>query len=550
MDPFDIFSALKDVEQCWRDRPLELAGRQADLALQLQEATLEEMGNLTGFGKTQAGEETRKPDFLEALKWAGQLARRHHAICQSWIRDLIVQSPGLEGRQRERMLFWTRQLLNGLSPSNCFWTNFAAVKRFMDTNGESLARGLRSFAEDLLEGHPLMRMADTRAFRVGREIATTPGAVVFRNDLMELIQYEPATEATYPVPVVFIQPWINKFYIFDLTPPASFVRYLRDRGFTVFMISWKNPDPSMRNVTFDDYMLRGALQAIRVASAVCRGAPVHAAGYCIGGTALTTLMAWLNREPPGTARPFPVADWSLFSTLVDFSEPGDIGFFVTQKSVEWLEAEMALRGVLSEKWIELAFRLLGSDSLIWRNFTNSLLYGLPPPRSDLLFWNSDSTRLPAAMASFFLREFYLKNRLVGRDALHLGGRPIDLGRITQPLYAVGTQLDHICPWRSTFMVCDKVRSPVRYVLSSEGHITGIVNPPSETSRRKFWAGEARGETDSERWLGRQEERRGSWWDDWAGWLSARSASPGAPPALGSPRYPPLERAPGTYVMEA
>jgi len=154
------------------------------------------------------------------------------------------------------------------------------------------------------------------------------------------------------------------------------------------------------------------------------------------------------------------------------------------------------------------------------------------------------------MASFFLREFYLRNRLVGRDALHLGGRPIDLGRITQPLYAVGTQLDHICPWRSTFMVCDKVRSPVRYVLSSEGHITGIVNPPSETSRRKFWAGEARGETDSERWLGRQEERRGSWWDDWAGWLSARSASPGAPPALGSPRYPPLERAPGTYVMEA
>ncbi len=549
MDPFDILSALQDVQRCWRERPLELARRQAELALQLQEATLEAMRTWIGPGNPEAGGETRTPDVLESLKWAGQLARRHHAICQTWVRDLIVQSPGLEGRQRERMLFWTRLFLNGLAPSNYFWTNFAAVKRCMDSNGESLARGLRSFAEDLLEGHPLMRMADTRAFRVGRDVAATPGAVIFRNDLMELIQYEPATEATYPVPVVFIQPWINKFYIFDLTPPASFVSYLRDRGFTVFIISWKNPDPSMRSVTFDDYMLRGALQAIRIASAVCRGAPVHAAGYCIGGTALAALMAWLNREPPRTAQPFPVADWSLFSTLVDFSEPGDIGFFVTQKSVEWLEAAMEARGVLSEKWIELAFRLLGSDSLIWRNFTNSLLYGLPPPKSDLLFWNSDSTRLPAAMGSFYLREFYLNNRLVGRDALHLGGRPIDLERITQPLYAVGTQLDHICPWKSTFKVCDKVRSPVRYVLSSEGHITGIVNPPSETSRRKFWAGEARGETDSDRWLGRQEERRGSWWDDWTEWLSVRSSSPGAPPALGSPRHPPLERAPGTYVME-
>jgi polyhydroxyalkanoate synthase len=244
-----------------------------------------------------------------------------------------------------------------------------------------------------------------------------------------------------------------------------------------------------------------------------------------------------------------VADWSLFSSLVDFSEPGDIGFFVTRQSVEWLEAAMKAQGYLSEKAIELAFRLLGSDSLIWRNFTNSLLNGMPPPKSDLLFWNSDSTRLPAAMCSFYLREFYLNNRLVRKDALTLGERLIDLERITQPLYAVGAQIDHICPWKSTFKVCDKVASPVRYVLSSEGHITGIVNPPSELSRRKYWAGEVRGEADSDQWLGRQEERRGSWWDDWAQWLAARSLSPGDPPALGTPRHPPLERAPGTYVLE-
>jgi polyhydroxyalkanoate synthase len=550
MDPFNILSALQDVQQSWRERPLELARRQAQLALQLQEATLEELKDFLHIGKPDPGEEPGQPDFLDALRSVGRLARRHHAICQDWIRDLVVSSPGLEGRQRERVLFWTRQVINGLSPSNYFWTNFSAVKRFLESNGESLARGLQAYAEDLLDGHPLMRMADTRAFRVGRDIAATPGAVIFRNDLMELIQYEPATQATYPVPLVFIQPWINKFYIFDLTAPMSFVRYLRDRGFTVFMISWKNPDAGMRDVTFDDYMLRGALQAIRVASTVCGGAPVHASGYCSGGTALSALMAWLNRAPPRGAHPFPVVDWSLFSTLVDFSEPGDIGFFVTRQSVEWLEATMKAQGYLSEKTIELAFRLLGSDSLIWRNFTNSLLYGMPPPKSDLLFWNSDGTRLPAAMGSFYLREFYLNNRLVRKDALTLGDRPIDLERITQPLYAVGAQIDHICPWKSTFKVCDKVAGPVRYVLSSEGHITGIVNPPSEMSRRKYWAGEARGEADPEPWLSRQQERRGSWWEDWTQWLAARSLAPGDPPAMGTPRHPPLERAPGSYVMEA
>jgi polyhydroxyalkanoate synthase len=549
MDIFGIFSAVMDVQRSWVERPLELARKQADLLVKLQEATTEETRQLLLPGDPAPGEEPRPTDFLEALKSGGQLARRHHTIYQDWLRSLIAGAPGLQEKQRERMLFWTRQFINGLSPSNYFWTNFPAVKRFMDSNGESLSKGLQSWTGDLLEGHPLMRMVDSRAFKVGRDIATTPGAVVFRNDLMELIQYEPTTQTTYPVPVVFIQPWINKYYIFDLTAQMSFVRYLQQKGYTVFIVSWKNPDSPMRNVTFDDYMLRGALQAIQVASSICRNAPVHAAGYCIGGTALSALMAWLNSGPPSRRQSFPVADWTLFSSLVDFSEPGDIGFFVTQRSVEMIESMMKAQGYLSEKYIELVFRLLGSDSLIWRNFTNSFLYGLSPPKSDLLFWNSDSTRLPEAMCSFYLREFYLNNRLVEKDALSLGGRPIDLGRITQPLYAVGTQIDHISPWKSTFKVCDKVHGPVRYVLSSEGHITGIVNPPSEMSRRKFWAGEAEGERDSDQWLSRQEEKRGSWWEDWTQWLQARSLPAGEPPTMGSGRYPALEKAPGTYVLE-
>lgn len=549
VDPFGIYSAMMDLCRAWERYPWELARMQADLMLKLQEATTEELRRLLTSEEPADGGEPRRADFFDMLKSGAQLARRHHSIYEDWLRNLIDGAPGLQEKQRKRMLFWTRQLIHSLSPSNSFWTNFSAIRRFMDSNGESLARGLQSFMKDLREGHPLMRMVDSRAFKVGRDIATTPGAVVFRNNLMEVIQYETATDATYPVPVVFIQPWINKFYIFDLTPPMSFVRYLRQKGFTVFIISWKNPDAQMRDVTFDDYMLSGALQAIRVAGSICRDAPVHAAGYCIGGTALSALMAWLNREPCEPGKPFPVVDWTLFSTLVDFSEPGDIGFLVTRKSVEWIEAMMKETGYLSEKFIELAFRMLGSDSLIWRNFMNGCLYGLPPPKSDLLYWNSDSTRLPEAMCSFYLREFYLNNRLVEQDSLHLGGRPIDLGRIRQPLYAVGTQIDHICPWKSTFKVCDKVHGPVRYVLSSDGHIAGIVNPPSEMSRRKFWAGEAGGEADSDRWLSCREDKRGSWWEDWTRWLQARSLSPGEPPALGSLKYPPLEKAPGTYVQE-
>jgi polyhydroxyalkanoate synthase len=304
MDIFGIFSAVMDVQRSWVERPLELARMQADLLVKLQEATTEETRQLLLPGDPAPGEKPRPTDFLEALKSGGQLARRHHTIYQDWLRSLIAGAPGLQEKQRERMLFWTRQFINGLSPSNYFWTNFPAVKRFMDSNGESLSKGLQSWTDDIVEGHPLMRMVDSRAFTVGRDIATTPGAVVFRNDLMELIQYEPATQTTYPVPVVFIQPWINKYYIFDLTAQMSFVRYLQHKGYTVFIVSWKNPDSPMRNVTFDDYMLRGALQAIQVASSICRNAPVHAAGYCIGGTALSALMAWLNSGPPSRKQSF------------------------------------------------------------------------------------------------------------------------------------------------------------------------------------------------------------------------------------------------------
>jgi polyhydroxyalkanoate synthase len=365
---------------------------------------------------------------------------------------------------------------------------------------------------------------------------------------MELIQYSPATPASYAVPIVLIPPWINKFYVFDLSEQTSFVRYFLDQGFTLFMISWKNPTQEMRHVTFDDYLFQGVLKAIDVARTICKVKQVHAAGYCIGGTALAALMAWLNRAS-GPKRPLPVIDWTLFSTLVDFAEPGDLGVLITSQTVEAMEDQMKKDGYLDKKYLSLAFRLLRSDSLIWRNFVFNYLYGGTPPKSDMLYWNSDGTRLPEAMCSFYLRELYLNNHLAKKDGVRLGGRPIDLGCIDQPLYAVGAQQDHISPWQSAFRTCALVKGPVKFVLSSEGHITGIVNPPADLSRKKYWVGEAEGVSDPDRWLSGQREQRGSWWADWAAWLSPRSSPMVKSPSPGSRKYPPLEKAPGSYVLE-
>ncbi|MDD5169210.1 MAG: hypothetical protein PHN75_10355, partial [Syntrophales bacterium] len=408
--------------------------------------------------------------------------------------------------------------------------------------------GLFNWLDDAVQRDFLTKIVDESVFKVGDNLASTPGKIIFRNELMELIQYIPATEKTHAVPIVLIPPWINKYYILDLTPESSLVRYLRDQGFTVFIISWKNPSGQMRHITFEDYMFRGMLQAMDVAKRIRRVRQVHAAGYCIGGTALAVLMAWLNKSAD-EKEPFPVIDWTLFSALVDFSEPGELGLLITRSAVEAVEEMMEITGVLDKRFIGLTFRLLGADSLIWRNFVNNYLYGGSPPKSDMLFWNADGTNLPEAMCSFYLREFYLNNSLAKSGQMVLSRRPIDMNRITQPLYAVGTQLDHISPWHGTFQTCRLVSGPVKYVLSSEGHITGIINPPSPHSRRKYWAGDFQGEAQPEAWFGSQAESRGSWWSDWAEWLKERSMPLVKPPPLGCRAYPPLDDAPGTYVTE-
>ncbi len=488
------------------------------------------------------------PSAGEALlQWVQKLAwssRQYHQVLSDWLISHVEQAPDLTPATRRQARFWVRQINEMIAPSNFFWTNPQAVQRFVRSDGRSLFNGWHNWMIDLQRGDGLLRLTDQESFSVGHNLATTPGQVVYRNALVEVIQYAPQTERVHQVPVVLIQPWINKYYIFDLTAQNSLIRYLVCKGFTVFVTSWKNPDADMRHITFEDYMCNGALATIQVARTICRSPKVHAAGYCIGGTLLAALMGWLAHDEHQ-----PVADVTLFATMLDFSQPGDLGCFLTPDTLSAIEQAVAAKGVLKDNLMALTFRMLNPGELIWRYVVNNYFYGEPPPRSEILFWNSDSTRLPEAMCNFYLKSFYIENRMATPNALKVTQRPIDLKQVRQPHYLVGAAKDHICPWQATFQTCRLVSGPVRYILADEGHITGFVNPPSPWSKKKYWAGAASRRRDHSKWLQRQTPSKGSWWPDWVAWLTPRSGSKVPPPSMGCKAHPALAPAPGTYVLE-
>jgi polyhydroxyalkanoate synthase len=407
-------------------------------------------------------------------------------------------------------------------------------------------QGWRNMLADLQAGN--VRMTDPDGFEVGGNLATTPGAVIFRNRLLEVIHYAPTQPQVHAEPVVIVTPWINKFYILDLNPKKSMVRYLLDQGLDVYITSWKNPDASMRDVRFDDYLTEGIGAIVQVAREFSGADKVHAVGYCIGGTALATWMAWAARHYGDDA--VPVRDWTLFTTLVDFHKPGDIEVFIDAQTVDHLTEQMAKQGYLDGKDMAASFRLLRSNSLIWHYVVQGWLYGEAPPAFDVLFWNMDTTRMPYAMHAWYLRELYLDNRLIQPDALTVAGEPIDLRRIRQPLYAVAAEDDHIAPWAQTFHAMHHVAADKRFVLSSSGHILGIVNPPVKPPKRHYRVGTAHRADRAQHWRERAEVHEGSWWEDWMAWLKPRAGELVAAPPASDERHPALCAAPGSYVREA
>lgn len=549
VDPMGVAMPLLHSQVAWMMHPQELAERMADFSSKM--LALQWHSWQRAFGLPSQDVEKPNPDdtrfadpiWTESASW--DIAKEWYLMATHHIQDMLYQTPGLSSQERRRAAFWWRKWLNAMAPTNFLLTNPVAMRKAAETNGESLVRGLRNFLGDLQAGN--VRMTNPDDFHVGRNLATTPGQVVFRNHLLEVIHYAPTQEKVYPVPLVIVTPWINKYYILDLNPKKSLLRFLVDQGFDVYITSWKNPGPEMRDVGFDDYLTDGIGKIVEVARSISGSPRVHTVGYCIGGAALATYMAWANRHFP--AKDVPVASASFFTTLVDYHKPGDIEVFLDEGSFRWLSRTMDQKGVLDGKEMASAFRLLRSNSLIWHYVVHGYLYGETPPPFDVLYWNMDTTRMPAAMHKWYLREFYLNNALIKKDALTVAGEKIDLTRVVQPIYAVSAADDHIAPWRQTFRINNHVAGPKRYVLSSSGHILGIVNPPVHPPKREYWVAAAERHDTVESWHDKAEHRQGSWWEDWVEWLKPLSGKPGKAPALASEAYPALAAAPGAYVLE-
>ncbi|AWI77440.1 alpha/beta hydrolase [Parazoarcus communis] len=550
VDPLGMAAPLVHAQLAWLAHPQELAERFTRLSTDLWKLQLHSVNRMLGLASSDPirphSDDARfaDPVWTEYPTW--DLSKEWYLAFTRNMQDMLYDTPGLASKERRRAAFWWRNLLNAMAPTNFLWTNPVAMRKAVETNGESLTNGFKNFLEDLKAGN--VRMTDPDDFHVGENLATTPGEVVFRNNLLEVIHYAPTQPKVHAKPIVIVTPWINKFYILDLVPRKSMIRFLLDQGMDVFITSWKNPGASMRDCSFDDYLTEGVHAIIECARSFTRQDKVHAVGYCIGGTALSMYMAWANRHFPEDQ--VPVADWTLLTTLVDFHKPGDIEVFIDEASIRYIIDNMASKGYLDGKEMASAFRLLRSNGLIWHYVVQGWLYGETPPPFDVLYWNMDTTRMPYAMHSWYLRELYLNNKLIHPDALEVAGEPLDLGRITQPLYVVSAEDDHIAPWLQTFRVINHVTGPKRYVLSSSGHILGIVNPVVTPPKRKFWAGEAHRSDTAEQWRNRTEEQAGSWWTDWMDWVKPHAGELIEARPAASEQFPSLAPAPGTYVLES
>ena len=452
--------------------------------------------------------------------------------------DELLDVSELTEPWRGKAGFLLRMMVDAAAPTNFLFSNPAALKRAFDTGGLSLVRGLRNFVTDVTTNGGLPRKVDRSAFTVGENIAATPGKVVFRNDLMELIQYSPATETVHEVPLLFSPPWINKYYIMDLAPGRSFAEWAVKHGHTVFQISYRNPDENMSHVRLDDYLIDGPRQALDVINDITGSRKVNMVGLCLGGSLTAMLLAHLAAT--GDDR---VNSATFLNTLVDFSEPGLLGAFSDPESVARIEAKMAKRGFLDSKEMSRTFDFMRANDLIWSYVASSWLMGEDPPAFDILAWNDDGTRMPAAMHSFYLRACYLENRFA-RGEMELAGVPLRLDDVKADAYVLSAKEDHIAPWTTSYKTTQLLPGKVRFTLTSSGHIAGIVNPPSPKS--KFWTNDAT-PPDPQAWLADAKEHSGSWWEDWAAWIAERAGPRREPPPVGGPAHPPLGDAPGSYV---
>lgn len=465
--------------------------------------------------------------------------RRSYQITASRLLETAQAATDLDPQTKRMVEFYTRQYIDALSPTNFALTNPAVAEKAIETGGESLLNGLANILEDLADGDGQLRLrhVDPNAFEVGRDLAATPGRVVFENRLMQLIQYSPTTEKAHQRPLLVVPPWINKFYVLDLNEKKSWIRWAVAQGHTVFVISWVNPGAELADTTFDDYLTEGPIAALDAIRDITGAEQVNAAGYCIGGTLLATTLAWLAAGGEQER----ITSATFLTTMLDFSEVGELAVFVDEEQIAQLEKYMAEKGYLQGAMLGQAFNLLQANDLIWGYVINNYLLGREPVPFDLLYWNGDNTCMPARMQSWYLRNLYLDNRLREPGALEIAGRSIDLGKVKTPAYFLSTLADHIAPWQSTYRSARLLGGPVRFVLGGSGHVAGVINP--ENSGKYGYRTYNRLLADPERWHAAAKEQPGSWWSDWRGWIERHAGD--SVPARTPPRG--IEPAPGRYV---
>jgi polyhydroxyalkanoate synthase len=453
----------------------------------------------------------------------------------------MVEASGVADKEKRKLRFYARQFIDAMSPANFPATNPEAATAALESRGESVRAGFANWLEDLKRGR--ISITDDTAFEVGRNVAVSKGSVVFENELFQLIQYAPLTEQVAERPVVIVPPCINKFYILDLQPENSFVRWACEEGQTVFLVSWRNPDADLGHITWDDYVEKGAMKAIEVAREISGADKVNAVGWCVGGTILSSALAVMRARDDET-----VASVTLLTTMLDFSDPGDLGVFIDEQGVSQREQTIGSGGIYSGGELGFVFQTLRANDLIWPYVINNYLKGGSPPAFDLLYWNADGTNLPGPMYAWYLRNMYLENNLCKPGRLSMCGTTVDLSRIDMPSYVLATQEDHIVPWKGAYRTTGLVGGPTQFVLGASGHIAGVINPASK-NKRSFWTDGEVGD-DPENWLATATSQPGSWWTHWMNWLKPQMGKQvPAPKRAGNSTYKPIEPAPGRYVMK-
>jgi polyhydroxyalkanoate synthase len=498
------------------------------------------------------GEETQpviEPEFgdkrFKEEQWAENVVfdfiKQSYLLAADSLQNAVQDVEGLDEKTARKVQFYTRQFVDAMAPTNFALTNPTVLQATFDSNGENLLKGMQNMLADLERGRGQLqiRMTDLEAFKPGENIASTPGKVIFQNELLQLIQYNPTTPTVHQRPFLFVAPWINKFYIMDLRPKNSMVKWMVDQGFTVFMTSWINPDERLAEKSFDDYMLAcvAAMDAIEQATGERE---INTAGYCLGGTLLLSTLAYLAAQ--GDDR---VKSAICFACMTDFSEPGELEVFIDEEIISLLEKQMGEQGYLDGSQMAGVFSMLRANDLIWHFVVNNYLLGKDPYPFDLLYWNSDSTRMPKAMHSFYLRNMYQKNLLCEPGGITLAGTPIDLRKIKTPVYFLSASEDHIAPWASTYAGTQLVGGPVKFVLSGSGHIAGVINPAT-SDKYGYWTNPDT-PPHPEDWQKGAVKQEGSWWPDWLEWLKPNAGLQVPARTPGKGKLKPIEDAPGSYV---